>query len=227
MRNVMPSLRWGRDVFVKENVLEILRREVRRKPKGVVGVSTATDPYQPAEKGLEVTRRALTILIEAGFPVSIQTKSPLVVRDIDLIRGKKIDVGFTITSTDKEFQRKFEPGAPPPEERISALETVSSLGIITWIFYGPIIPGYNDAPDEMERIVRLGAKTKSKIIYDRLNIKPTVIQRLKVNYPSLSQGLPASTMRLAGTWMSPRRGLFSAGGSGLSLPLIFILFAEV
>lgn len=179
MRNVMPSLRWGRDVFVKENVLEILRREVRRKPKGVVGVSTATDPYQPAEKGLEVTRRALTILIEAGFPVSIQTKSPLVVRDIDLIRGKKIDVGFTITSTDKEFQRKFEPGAPPPEERISALETVSSLGIITWIFYGPIIPGYNDAPDEMERIVRLGAKTKSKIIYDRLNIKPTVIQRLK------------------------------------------------
>lgn len=176
----MPSLRWGQDVFVKENILEILRLEVKRKPKGVVGVSTATDPYQPAEKGLEITRRALMILCEAGFPVSIQTKSPLVIRDLDLIKGKKIDVGFTITSTEKEFQKKFEPGAPPPEERISALETLSSQGIMTWIFYGPIIPGYNDSLDEMERIVRLGAKTKSKIIYDRLNIKPTVVKRLKM-----------------------------------------------
>ncbi|MEM4406103.1 MAG: radical SAM protein [Candidatus Methanomethylicaceae archaeon] len=180
MRNIMPDLKWGRDVFVKDKVLEILRAEVKKKTPGVVGVSTATDPYQPAERELEITRRALIILSSAGFPVSIQTKSPLVTRDLDLMIGKKFDVGFTITSTDREFQMKFEPRAPPPEERISALETISSAGINTWIFYGPIIPGYNDSPEEMERIVRLGAKTKSKIIYDRLNIKPTVLQRLKI-----------------------------------------------
>jgi len=179
LRGGLPRLRWGRDVFVKENVLEILRSEVKKKPIGVVGVSTATDPYQPAEKDLEITRGAISILSAAGFPISIQTKSPLVIRDIDLIRGKKIDIGFTITSTDREFQRMFEPRAPPPEDRISALETISSLGINTWIFYGPVIPGYNDSIDEMERIVLLGAKTKSKIIYDRLNIKSTVLQRLK------------------------------------------------
>ncbi|MCX8181907.1 MAG: radical SAM protein [Candidatus Methanomethyliaceae archaeon] len=180
MRNVMPDLKWGQEVFVKEKVLEILRLEVKKKIPRVVGVSTATDPYQPIERELEITRKALIILSGAGFPVSIQTKSPLVTRDVDLMMNKKFDVGFTITSTEREFQRKFEPGAPPPEERISALEAISSLGIKTWIFYGPIIPGYNDSYEEMERIVQLGAKTKSKIIYDRLNIKPMVLKRLKI-----------------------------------------------
>ncbi|MGQ9759808.1 MAG: radical SAM protein [Candidatus Methanomethylicaceae archaeon] len=180
MRRLMPALTWGRDIFVKDRVLELLKLELRRKPPGVVGVSTATDPYQPVEKKLEVTRKALMMVSGAGFPVSLQTKSPLVLRDIDIIKGKKFDVGFTITSTDRFFQKIFEPGAPPPEERISALEAISSLGINTWIFYGPIIPGHNDSEDEMENIVRLAVKTNSKIIYDRLNLKPTVVQRLKM-----------------------------------------------
>lgn len=179
MKRLMPEITWGRDVFIKEGVLEILRSEVKRKTPGVVGVSTATDPYQPVEKDLEITRKALIILTGAGFPVSIQTKSPLVLRDLDIIKGKKFDVGFTITSTERTFQKIFEPGAPPPEERISALETISSLGINTWIFYGPIIPGYNDSQEEMEKIVRLAANTRSKIIYDRLNLKPIVVHRLK------------------------------------------------
>ncbi len=174
----MPKITWGKDVFVKDRVIELLRSELKRKTPGVVGVSTATDPYQPVERELEMTRKALIMLSGAGFPVSIQTKSPLVLRDLDIMKGKKFDVGFTITSTNREFQSRFEPGAPPPEERISALETVSSFGINTWIFYGPIIPNYNDSPEEMENIVRLATSTGSKIIYDRLNLKPLVIQRL-------------------------------------------------
>lgn len=174
----LPRMTWGRDVFVKERIIDLLRSELKRKTPGVVGVSTATDPYQPVERELELTRRALIVLSESAFPVSIQTKSPLVLRDLDIMKGKKFDVGFTITSTDREFQRKFEPGAPPPEERISALEAVSSYGISTWIFYGPIIPNHNDSHEVMEKIVLLAKKTGSKIIYDRLNLKPLVIQRL-------------------------------------------------
>lgn len=169
---------WGREVYVKKNVLSILRKEASIKKRGVVGVSTATDPYQPIEKDLEITRKAVEILKDAGFHISIQTKSPLVLRDLDLM-NERFDVGFTVTSMNEDFRKKFEPNAPPVDERISALEEISSKGIKTWIFYGPVIPEFNDSEEEMRNIVILAAKTNSKIIYDKLNIKPKVMKRLQ------------------------------------------------
>jgi DNA repair photolyase len=175
------NMEWGKFIFVKKNILDILKREVTRKKIGTVGISTSTDPYQPIEKDLEITRKALVILINAGFPISIQTKSSLVLRDIDILINKNIDVGLTITSTDSYFQKIFEPNAPPPDERIATLEELSDKGIKTWIFYGPIIPNYNDSEEEIEKIVKIALKTKSKIIYDKLNLKPNVIKRLNSN----------------------------------------------
>ncbi len=179
------KMEWGRFVFIKKNILEILRKEVLKKKIGIVGISTSTDPYQPIEKDLEITRKALIILINTGFPISIQTKSSLVLRDIDILINKNIDIGLTITSINSYFQKIFEPNAPSPDERIATLEELSSKGIKTWIFYGPIIPNYNDSEEEIEEIVKIALKTKSKIIYDKLNLKPNVIKRLNsknINY---------------------------------------------
>ncbi|MDH5806792.1 MAG: radical SAM protein [Candidatus Methanomethylicaceae archaeon] len=172
------NLEWGKEVYVKKNVLNILRKEVLIKKRGIVGISTATDPYQSIEKDLEITRRAIEILKNSGFYISIQTKSSLVLRDLDLM-NEKFDVGFTITSINEEFRKKFEPNAPSINERISALEEISSKGIKTWIFYGPVIPGFNDSEEDMKNIVILAAKTNSKIIYDKLNIKPKVMKRMQ------------------------------------------------
>jgi len=178
LRGRVPSSEWGREVLVKEDVLERLRVDLRRFRPGVVGVSTVTDPYQPVERSLGITREALFILRDAGFPVSVQTKSSLVLRDLDIMKGGNFEVGMTITSMDDMFRRRFEPGASPPEERAHALEEVSSKGVRTWIFYGPIIPRLNDSPEEIEPIVSLAQRTKSRILYDRLNIKPMMLARI-------------------------------------------------
>jgi DNA repair photolyase len=164
---------------VKEGVLDRLKDDLKHFKPGIIGVSTVTDPYQPIEKELKLTRQALSIIGSAGFKASIQTKSSLVSRDLDVIRTHHFELGMTITSLDDDFRRKFEPEASPPEERAMALEEASSMGIKTWIFYGPILPGYNDSDDEIGAIVRLAERTRSVMIYDRLNLKPMLKSRLK------------------------------------------------
>jgi DNA repair photolyase len=173
---------WGREVMVKEGVLRLLASDLRRLKPGTVGVSTVTDPYQPAERTHCLTRQALSILRDSGFQVSVQTKSALVARDFDLMKGR-FELGMTITSMDDDFRRLFEPSASPPEERASTLEEASSRGIKTWIFYGPIIPLYNDSIRDAAKIIELAERTKSHILYDRLNIKPLMLQRMKRSIP--------------------------------------------
>ncbi|MDI9644280.1 MAG: radical SAM protein [Candidatus Verstraetearchaeota archaeon] len=170
--------RWPADVKVKEGVLEKLRKEVQKLSPGVVGISTSTDPYQPIEADLKIVRGSLEIFRDAGFPVSIQTKSPLVTRDMDLLGTMDAEVGITITSSTEEFRRRFEPSAPTPQSRFLALERLSGEGIRTWIFYGPIIHGFNDTEDEVRRIVGIAASTGSRVLYDKLNLKPLLMCRL-------------------------------------------------
>jgi len=105
---------WGEVIKIKENILQLLKREVKRKKIGVVGISTITDPYQPIEEKEMITRRALEILSSAKFYISIQTKSDLVLRDLDLIKGDRFDVGVTITTLNDKTARLIEPRASPP-----------------------------------------------------------------------------------------------------------------
>jgi DNA repair photolyase len=168
------SENWGRIVVVKENLLEVLNSEVKRLRKGVVGVGTVTDAYQPIEAVYKLTREAVRILLSNGFKVSIQTKNPLILRDIDVLsRGKElVDVGFTITSVKCSKSRLMEPNAPCPEARIEALRRLSGLGFKTWIFYGPIIPGFNDDEDTITSLVDIALETNSVLYYDPLHFKP-------------------------------------------------------
>lgn len=174
----MPSS-WGKHVCLKEGVLDRLKVDLRRNTPGLIGVSTVTDPYQLVERDLGITRQALTIIGSAGFTASIQTKSSLACRDLDVMRAHNFELGMTVTSMNGAFWRRFEPGASPPWERASVLEQASSMGIKTWIFYGPIIPGHNDSDSEMGAIVGLAERTGSAILYDRLNLKPLLKARLR------------------------------------------------
>uniref|UniRef100_A0A7C3MBY6 Radical SAM protein n=1 Tax=Archaeoglobus fulgidus TaxID=2234 RepID=A0A7C3MBY6_ARCFL len=162
---------WGSVVVVKENIPEILGRELRRRPSGRIVLSTMTDPYQPLEKKEELTRRVLEILLKNGCEVGIQTKSDLVLRDLDLLvkNLNLVDVGFTITTLNKELARKIEPLAPSPKRRIGSLEKLSEEGIRTWVFMGPVIPDADER--EIEEIVEIAAKTSSSLYYDKFRVK--------------------------------------------------------
>lgn len=132
---------WGSFVDAKVNAPELLKKQIRRAAKGPVMISSVTDPYQALEARYQLTRRCLEILLESGFPVEVLTKSPLVLRDLDLIRGfRDIEVGITITTDDDRVRKVFEPYAPPVEARIQALQALQQNGIRTYAFIGPVLP---------------------------------------------------------------------------------------
>ncbi len=139
-----PSLthderRWGGYVDVKVNAPEVLEMELRGLKKDRVFLSSASDPYQPVEARYGVTRRALEVLLRHGFPVSVLTRSPLVLRDRGLLRKFRwAEVGMSVTTVPV---RRFEPGVPPLRRRIDTLRTLSEAGIRTWVSLAPVIPG--------------------------------------------------------------------------------------
>jgi DNA repair photolyase len=133
---------WGQVVDAKVNAPALLLQEINKKPPGRVWISGVCDSYQPLESSYELTRKCLEILIRHGWPVTIQTKSPLVLRDIDLFRrSDKIEVGLSVASADDEMRKLFEPGAPSVRERIKALEELHLAGIKTYAMIAPMLPG--------------------------------------------------------------------------------------
>lgn len=169
---------WGTFVKAKRNIAEVLAKELRRKDKGTIGLSTVTDPYQPIESRLQLTRACLQIAKNSGFKVSIQTKSSQVLRDTDLISGPAFEVGVTITTMNPALSREIEPRASPPDERQQILERYHERKVETWIFLGPIIPGVNDQIENIEQIIRIAKVTDSRLLFDKLNLRPHVLQSL-------------------------------------------------
>lgn len=133
---------WGEFVDVKVNAVELLIKQLQRAKKGTVWISSVCDPYQALEKKYRLTRGCVEELLKKQFPVNVQTKSNLALRDLDLFRRfDTIDVGFTIATEDEKVARLFEPQASPVEERIRALESIHKAGVRTFAFIGPILPG--------------------------------------------------------------------------------------
>lgn len=164
--------KWGELVEAKVNLPRILSKELRFKKKGVVGLGTVTDPYQPAEKKYEITRRCLELLLMHDFPVCIQTKSSLVLRDIDLLKKfSNIDVGITITALDDRVRGRMEPGASSVQERLRALSELGKNGVDAWVFLGPVMPYITD----VEVLVEAIAEVKLKyVLVDKLRLKEGV-----------------------------------------------------
>jgi DNA repair photolyase len=180
--------RWGSFVDAKVNALERLQAEVPKRRLGKVLLSSVTDPYQPLERKYELTRGSLELLLERQFPVSILTKSELVLRDLDIIKKfDTIEVGFTLTAYREEVRRAFEPGASPVERRLAALWKLNEDGIPTWAFIGPVLPYITE--DSLEPLLDELAGCVNNVLIDRLNVKsgnmPDIRVALKEHYPDL------------------------------------------
>lgn len=142
---------WGEFVDVKINAPNLLKHAIDRMLPGRVWVSGVCDPYQPLETAYELTRKCLEILVQYSWPITVQTKSPLVLRDIDLFRrSDKIEVGLSVTSADDEIRKLFEPSAPSIKERIKALEELHLAGIKTYAMIAPMLPGAEELADGLK-----------------------------------------------------------------------------
>jgi DNA repair photolyase len=155
--------RWGEFVDVKINSPELLAAEVKKKKMGRVWISGVCDPYQPLEKRYMLTRKCLDVLVDNRWPFTVQTKSPLVLRDIETLkRANDAEVGFTITTADEKIRKIFEPGAPPSGKRIEALARLHSNGISTFAMIAPILPGAEGLVEALKGKVE-------NVLLDRLN----------------------------------------------------------
>jgi DNA repair photolyase len=133
---------WGEFVDVKTNAPDLLRKEIKKKKRARVWVSGVCDPYQPLEAHYKLTRQCLELLAQNTWPVIIQTRSPLVLRDMDIIKdAEDFEVGLSVTTADDGIRRLFEPHAPPISDRIEALDELHKAGIRTYAMIAPVLPG--------------------------------------------------------------------------------------
>jgi DNA repair photolyase len=152
--------RYGTSIRVKVNVAEVLRRELaRRSWQGEgVAIGAATDPYQPAEGRYRLTRACLEELGRAANPFSIITRSPLIVRDVDVLAEAAtraaVSVTFSIPTLDEPVWRLTEPGTAPPRQRLRALSRLVDAGIRASVGLAPILPGISDDPERLAEVVR-------------------------------------------------------------------------
>jgi DNA repair photolyase len=149
---------FGTRLFIKTNLLAVLARELNRA--GLQGehitLGTATDPYQPVEGRYRLTRGALALLRDHGNPVSLLTKSPMIVRDVDLLadiaRQTSAQVFFSITTVDLDLWQTVEPGTANPFHRLRAMRTLREAGVPAGVMMAPILPGLTDSVASIEAV---------------------------------------------------------------------------
>ena len=162
-----PWLAFERRIFVKQNAGDVLRRTLRHGSDkhlallagDTIVIGTATDPFQPAERRFRVTRSVLEVLAEhPGLSICIITKSPLVTRDIDVLkrisRHSSLSVHLSLISLDRELARRLEPRAPTPDARLRALARLRENGIETGINVMPVLPAITDSLGALEQLVK-------------------------------------------------------------------------
>jgi DNA repair photolyase len=159
-----PWLAFERRIMVKREAPALIRRDLARtatlealKHETVV-IGTATDPYQPAERRFRITRGVLEVLAEqSGIDVTIITKSPLVTRDIDVLKRinerSRLSVHVSLITVDRELARCLEPRAPTPEARLRGIARLRQNGISVGVNAMPVLPGITDAPEMIEELV--------------------------------------------------------------------------
>ncbi len=171
--------RYGRSIRVKVNVEEVLRKELARPSWDgkTVAIGAATDPYQPAEGRYKLTRGCLRALRDAANPFSLITRSPMIVRDLDVLveAAARAEVGvvFSVPTLDKEVWRRTEPGTPPPHRRLEAVRRLVEAGVKAGVGMAPILPGISDSPAQLEDVVRAAREAGATSIWASvLYLKP-------------------------------------------------------
>jgi DNA repair photolyase len=191
----------GRDfelkIYAKKEAPELLRAELSQaKDKGLpIALGTATDPYQPAEKQFEITKRMLEVFVEfEGLEFSITTKSVLILRDVDLLlrvsARHRFSVHMTVTTTDERLARLLEPKAPPPARRLEAVKQLSRAGIRVGVNAMPILPGLNDSDKCLDLLAQAARQAGASFLYGNvLFLTPSAMKQfmpfLQKEFPRL------------------------------------------
>jgi DNA repair photolyase len=186
--------RYGRSIRVKTNVAEVLRRELARPSWAgeTVAIGAATDPYQPAEGRYELTRRCLEALRDASNPFSLITRSPMIVRDVDVLADAaaraQVGVVFSVPTLDEEVWRRTEPGTPPPRRRLEALSRLVAAGISAGVGMAPILPGISDSPEQLEQVVRAAREAGAtsvwaNVLYLKAGTREHFLEALAADWP--------------------------------------------
>ena len=154
------------DIEVKSNASELLEQALSHKRKRcMIGTGGMSDPYLPAEKGLKLTRRCLELIDEYGFGLAIQTKSDLILRDLDLLKRinqkTKCVVQMTLTTYDEDLCRILEPNVCTTKRRAEVLDIMKEEGIPTICWMTPILPFINDTEDNVRGILDYCKKAKT------------------------------------------------------------------
>jgi DNA repair photolyase len=190
------GIEFEQKIYAKQHAADLLRQEIRKVKAGEqIAIGTATDPYQPIERKLEITRAILEEFARhSGLELGIVTKSALVARDIDVLKQiaerNEIFVNFTITTTDTELARILEPRAPRPDLRSEALRKLREAGIGAGVICAPVLPGITDSLKQLEAVVRGAADAKANYVYaNPLFLKPcsaaVFMPFLRENFPHL------------------------------------------
>jgi DNA repair photolyase len=157
-----PGLDFESRIFVKEDAAELLKAELSRPSYrcDVIALGANTDPYQPIERKLCITRSILDVLRDFRHPVAVVTKSALVARDIDILaemaRDQLATVAVSVTTLDRTLARTMEPRAATPERRLETIAALTAAGIPVSVMTAPMIPALNDM--ELERILEAAAE---------------------------------------------------------------------
>ena len=183
------------DIEVKENALELLEIALKKKKqKTMIGTGSMSDPYTPSEKNIEHTKKALELIEKYGFGIAIQTKSNLILRDIDILdrinKKAKAVVQVTLTTYDDELCKKIEENVCPTSERLKILEEMKKRDIPTVVWLCPILPFINDTEENLISILEECKKNEVKGIINfgfgltlREGNREYFYQKLEKNFP--------------------------------------------
>lgn len=191
-------------IFVKEDAATVLEGQLSRKLRkfggnllrlqediGLLAIGTATDPYQPIEARAKITRACLEVLADYQIPTSITTRSPLILRDVDvLLRMNLHSINFSINTLDKNIWRGLEPATPAPLKRLEAVQSLFQAGLSVGVFLAPILPSLTDSFQSLEEVVSAAKQHQAQYLMPSvLRLTPEVrtwfFAALEHRFPSL------------------------------------------
>ena len=168
---------WGSALVVKVNIVSVLRAELAKPSwrNEHVAIGTATDPYQALEGRYRLMRGALAALRDARTPFNIITRSPLIVRDLDLLaacsRRAEVSVAVSIATLDRDLAHEIEPTVAPPGQRLRAVRALAEAGVRVGVAVAPVLPEITDAPDALAAVVRAATDAgASHVWHSTLNL---------------------------------------------------------
>ena len=221
--DLSPGRDFETQIFYKPNAADLLRRELATPRYAVspLAMGTNTDPYQPVERKLRVTREILELLLDARHPVTIVTKGALILRDLDLLAAlaarRLVAVTVSLTTLDDELKRRMEPRTAGPDRRLRMIRELSQKGIPTGVLTAPIIPGLNDHELEtmLERAAANGAQSAGFVLL-RLphEVEGLFVEWLDAEYPDRSRHVQSLLRQMRGGELSDGRFHSRQRGSG-------------